>query len=99
MIMGFDLEGHRQTVADIDDAGVFSGSLQNSRPLCWQPPQMHPRALIAAVLAPHDTEDAKFRERRFTLQDADDFLILGFSDPMLAQDVVRDLHKVISYEL
>ena len=59
MIVRFDLEDRREAVADIDGAGVLARALQNARALCRQLPQVHARALVAAVLRPHHREDAE----------------------------------------
>ena len=65
MVMRFDLEGHCQPITDIDDAGVFPGTLKDSRPFGGQTLEMNARALVAAVFAPHHTEDTQLSQVGF----------------------------------
>ena len=83
MIVRFDLECDGQTVADIDDAGVFARTLEDGRSFCRQTAQMDARALVAAVLAPHDAENAEFRQLGLAFEDADDLLVFGFGESVL----------------
>ena len=72
--MRFDLERNRKPIADIDNSGILTWTLQHSRTLGGQAPQVHTRAFVAAVLAPHHAEDAEFGNRR--LASAEQFLDL-----------------------
>src|SRR5262249_8373630 len=74
-------------VADIDDARVLSGPLQHGRPACGQPLQVHSRALVAAVFAPHDAENPEFGQRWLTFEDGDDAVVFGLIDIVLREDV------------
>src|SRR5439155_6315989 len=65
MVVRFDLEDGRQSAADVNRAGIFSGPLQHLRSLGRQRLQMHARALITAVLGPHHGEDAELGQVRF----------------------------------
>ena len=76
MVMAFDLKDRGQTVADIDDAGILTRSLQYGRSGCRQPPQKAPRTLIATVLRPHHGEHAQLLERRRASQGPDDAVVL-----------------------
>ena len=69
MVVRFDLEDGREAVADVDDAGVLAGPLQHLRTLGRQLLQMHARALVAAVLAPHHREDAELGEVRLAAEE------------------------------
>src|SRR4029453_1829229 len=60
MIGRFDFESNGKTAADIDDARVFTGTLEDCRAFCGKPFQVDARTLVAAVLAPHHAEDAQF---------------------------------------
>ena len=58
VIVGFDLEGDGVALADVDDAGVFSGALQDHLAAGGELLEMQAGALVGAVLAPHHAEDA-----------------------------------------
>src|SRR5262245_58636400 len=77
VVVRLDLERDGQTVADIDDAGIFSRSLQNSRAFGRQPSQVYTRAFVAAVLAPHHAENAELREVWRAFEDSYNLLIFG----------------------
>ena len=62
--MRFDFERARPAIADIDDAGVFSRSLQDELAARRQALQMDARRFIRAVLAPHHAENAEFGQGR-----------------------------------
>ena len=64
MVVRLDLEHRRQPVADVDGAGVLPRPLQHARPGRGQRPQVHPGALVAAVLRPHHREHAELGQRR-----------------------------------
>ena len=90
MIVRLDLERHGQAVADVDDAGVFAGALQDGRPFGRQASQMDARALVAAVLAPHHAEDAEFGQGGLALQDVDDALVFGVCQTVLREFFLSD---------
>ena len=69
VVVRFDLEGDGVAVAYINDPGVFARSHQDSRALGRQLFQVQARALVGAMLAPHDGEDAFFGLVRFAAQD------------------------------
>ena len=68
VIVRLDLEDGRQPVADVDRAGVFAWSLQHTRTLGRQLPEVDARALVAAVLGPHHREDAELGDGRLTTE-------------------------------
>ena len=56
VVVRLDLERDRQAVADRDDAGVLAGARDDALAGSRQRPQERLRALVRAVLAPHDAE-------------------------------------------
>ncbi|MPM23494.1 hypothetical protein SDC9_69968 [bioreactor metagenome] len=60
MVVAFRLERRSQTVPEVDDSGVFTGSEDDLRPPCGKMLQKVFRGLVAAVLRPHYTEDPEF---------------------------------------
>ena len=59
VVVALDLHGHGPAVADVDDAGVLAGPLQNARAARGEAAQDGPRVLVAAVLAPHERVDGE----------------------------------------
>ncbi len=86
MIVRFDLEGDDVAAADIDDAGVFAGALHHELAARGQLLQVHARALIGAVLAPHHGEDAEFGVGGLAAEDIDHLLIFAGRELMLGDD-------------
>ena len=86
MVVRFDLERDRVPVADVDDAGVLAGTLQNPLAARRKFLQMQARAFVRAMLAPHHAEDAELGIGGFAAEQRDDFLVLrrrqlvGFDD-------------------
>jgi len=74
MIVGFDFEDGAEAVADIDDAGVFTGALDDAGAGGGEAFQVDAGGFIGAVLAPHDAEDAELGEVGVA---AEDFLDAG----------------------
>lgn len=66
--MALHFENGRQTVADIDHAGVFAGPANNPRCFGRQRPEPFLGRFIRAVLAPHHREDAQFGEVRHSTE-------------------------------
>ena len=95
MVVRLDLECNGEAVADIDDSRVFTRPLQHPRASRRQSPQVNARAFVAAVLAPHHTEDAELCDCRLPLQDGDNLLIFAFREVVLREDVFTDHHFVI----
>src|ERR1044071_2166073 len=70
MIVGLDLEGDSESVANVDDAGVFlPGADENFFRLRGEGLEQGPRVLVGAMLAPHDREDAQLCVIRFAPED------------------------------
>src|SRR6185503_19479096 len=63
MVVALDLEDGRETVADVDRACVLARSLQHLRAGRRKLAKPVARALVRAVLRPHDTEDRHLLER------------------------------------
>ena len=60
MVVRFDLEGNRQTIADVNDAGVFlAGADQDFGRLGGEGFEQRPGVFVAAMLAPHHGENAQ----------------------------------------
>ena len=79
MVVRFDLEDRRQSLADIHRTGVLARALQHLRAARRQRLQMDARALVAAVFGPHDREDAELGQVRLAAQKLDDAVVLvGF---------------------
>ena len=72
MVVRFDLEDGREAVADVDRAGVLARPLKHARAFGRQRLQMHARALVAAVLRPHDREQAELGQIRLAADELDD---------------------------
>ena len=68
VVVRLDLEHRRETVADVDRAGVLARSLQDTRPCRRELLEVNPRALVAAVLRPHHGKDAELGQGRLALQ-------------------------------
>ncbi len=83
VIVRLDLEGTSPAVADIDDPGILSRPLHHAAAASGEPLQMHAGRLIRAVLAPHDAENAEFRQRRFAAQGSFDLFVLFRRDSVL----------------
>src|SRR5262249_42319468 len=78
VIVAFHLEDDRLAVANIDDAGVLTRSLDHPRRRRRQLAQMDTRGLVGAVLAPHDGEDAELGQVRRAIHDAQNVTPLVF---------------------
>ena len=70
--MALHLEDAGQPVADVDDASVFAGPLDDPRRLGGEPAQMNPRRFIGAMLVPHRRENAEFGECRRAADERED---------------------------
>ena len=90
VVVRLDLEDGRQPVADVDGARILAGTLQHARTFGRQLPQVHARALVAAVLRPHDGEDAELGQRRLAPQRADDAVVLVGLETVAFEDAGFD---------
>ena len=83
VVVALDLHGHGPAVADVDDAGVLAGALQDARPAGGEAPEDGPRVLVAAVLAPHQRVDGELHVRGLALLDLADVRVLVFGEAEL----------------
>src|SRR5581483_264348 len=90
MVVALHLEDRREAVADIDDAGILAGPLDNGFSCRRQSLQMRPRAFVAAVLGPHDGEDAELRIIRLAFEKLDDLAVFFFAEAVGGHDLSRD---------
>ena len=68
VVVALHLEDRRVAVADVDHAGIFAGAANHPRRLGRQLLQVDARALVAAMLRPHDREDAELDEVRLAAE-------------------------------
>ena len=59
VVVALDLEGAREPVAEVDDAGVLARALEHGGPVRGESPQQPGRVLVAAMLGPEEREDAE----------------------------------------
>ncbi len=91
VIVRLDLEGAAPSVANVDDAGVFAGTLNDALALGRQALQVDARRLVGAVLAPHDAVDAKLGEAWDAAEGGEDRLVFVSGDAVLRQQLRGDL--------
>ncbi len=87
----FHLEDDRIAVAEIDDAGVFAGALNDFGPGCRQRLQPDAGGFVGAVLAPHHRENAELANPRLAAEDFEQALVFLRLEAMLGNDFGRDL--------
>jgi hypothetical protein len=68
VVVALDLERDRLPVAEVDDARVLAGPLEDARRLGREAPQEERRVLVAAVLRPEEREDGKLEVVRLALE-------------------------------
>ena len=68
VVVRLDLERDREAAADVDDAGVLAGALQDALALRGQSPQERGGVLVAAVLRPEHREDGQLEVVRRPLE-------------------------------
>src|SRR5437868_1920444 len=76
VIVGFDLEGDGVALADVDNAGVFSGALQYDLAASGELLEMMARTFVGAVLAAHHADDVQLGVGGLAALDRHDFLLL-----------------------
>src|SRR5665647_3597295 len=69
--------------ADVDDAGVLAGALQDARRAGGEAAEHGPRVLVAAVLAPHERVDGELDVRRLAALDRADVRVLVLGEAEL----------------
>src|SRR5205814_6350663 len=90
VVVRLDLEDRGEAAADVDRAGVLARSLQHLRTFGWQRPEVHTRALVAAVLGPHHREDAELGQVRLAAQKSHDAAVLLRRERMLLEKPLID---------
>ena len=86
MIVGLDLEGAGPAVADVDDAGVLAGALDDELAAGGQSLQMHARGFVGAVFAPHHAINAKLGHGGLAALPLQDALIFFRGEAVFADD-------------
>ena len=81
VVVGLDADGHGDAVADVDDPGVLARADQHVGALGGQPPQVDPRRLVGAVLAPHHGEQGQLEVVGRPAQDGLDLVPLVVGQP------------------
>ncbi len=94
VIVAFHLEDAGEAVADVDDAGVLAGPLNDPRRLRRQPAQMHFRGFVGAMLVPHRRDDAEFGEARIAADERAKTLVLVGLQAVFGNQRGRDLRLV-----
>ncbi len=69
MIVRFDFEGGDEAVANVHNAGVFTGALHNEFAARGQALQVDFARFVGAVLAPHHAENAEFGDVGIAAED------------------------------
>ena len=96
VVVRLDLEGDGDAFAEVEDACVLAGALQDAVAARGQPLQQRRRVLVAAVLGPEKREDGELEVVRFAAQELLDSVRLPVGEtegPM--ERLFRDLRQVI----
>ena len=88
--MALDLEGDRETFADVDDARVLARPLEHARPVGREAAQQQRGVLVAAVLRPEQREDRELEVVRPAGEQLVDALELTVGEPELAVERLSD---------
>ena len=92
VVVALHLEHAGEAVADVDDAGILTGSLDHPGGLGGQPAQMQARGLVGAVLVPHGRDDAELGPgRRAAADQRDEAGIFVGLEAMCGDDGGRDV--------
>ena len=84
VVVGLDLEGDRQAVADVHRAGVLPRAHDHARALGRQPAQHLLGVLVGAVLGPHQREHRQLDLVGLAVELLADQLVLGVGEAELA---------------
>jgi hypothetical protein len=68
VVVALDLEGDGLALAEVDDAGVLAGALENAGRFRREALEKQRRVLVAAVLRPEQREDGEFEVVRLPLE-------------------------------
>jgi hypothetical protein len=81
MVVALDLEGDRLAVAEVDDARVLAGALEDAAAAGRKPLQQARRVLVAAVLRPEQREDGELEVVRAAAEQLLDSVELPVGEP------------------
>src|ERR1700679_123819 len=87
MVVALDLECAAPAVAHVDNAGVFARPLYHAIAFGGQTLEMDTARFVGAVLAPHDTVDAKLSEGRDASKRRQDAAVLVRGDAVLGEQL------------
>ena len=90
VVVALHLEDDGVAVAEIDDAGVFAGALDDARPGGGQRLQPFLRGFVGTVLVPHGGENAKLGDGRLAADEFEDAAIFVGLEPVLGDKLGRD---------
>jgi hypothetical protein len=76
VVVALDLERDRFAAADVDDACILAGPLEDGRAAGREAAQEERRVLVAAVLRPEEREDRELEVVRLALQERLDAPVL-----------------------
>ena len=92
--MALHLEDAGETVANVDDAGVFARALNDDLAGDRQRLQVHLRGFVRAMLVPHCGEDAELGDRGLASDQFQNPLVLVGLQAMFGDEFGRDLDGV-----
>jgi hypothetical protein len=81
MVVALDLEGDREPLAQVDDARVLAGALEDALPAARQPLQEERGVLVPAVLGPEEREDRELEVVGLPAEQRPDALVLLVGQP------------------
>jgi hypothetical protein len=96
MVVRLDLECDRDPVAEIEDARVLAGALEDALAGRRQPAQQRSGVLVAAVLRPEEGEDGELEMVRVAAEELPDSIRFPVGETEGAvQRLLGDLRQVI----
>ncbi len=90
VIVRFDFEGGNEAVADVHDAGIFSGALYDEFAARGKTLEVDFARFIGAVLAPHHGKNAEFGDVGIAAENFLDARVLFGSDAVFGGDFGSD---------
>jgi hypothetical protein len=81
VVVALDLEGNGLALAEVDDAGVLAGALQDARAACRKAAQERRGVLVGAVLRPEQREDGELEVVRVAPEQLADTVELPVGQP------------------
>src|SRR5262249_17706916 len=90
MVVTLDLEHPVEALAELTASGVLSRSLEDLGSTGGQRAEQPPRALVGAVLGPHDAEHADLLERGGAAEQVDDARVLVLREALVDGQLRRD---------